>query len=102
MAQLKPGEDEKLVAAVTQYEREKWQMIAGLMDTVDEKKYAAAFLQKEYKKIQDAKANGTYVATTSAVPAAATEVTKEDEDEEVNGEEDVVDDGDGDIGTDAE
>ncbi|MCJ1245765.1 hypothetical protein MMC30_002969 [Trapelia coarctata] len=96
-AQLKPGEDEKLVAAVAQYEREKWQLIAGFMDTVDEKKYAATFLQKEYKKIEDAKSNRTYVPTTVVVPAAATEDATDDKDEEVNHEEDVVDDGNGDI-----
>ena len=61
------------------------------MDTVDEKKYAAAFLQKEYKKIQDAKANGTYIPTT--VTAAATTKMIDDKDEEVNREEDGVDDG---------
>ena len=53
------------------YENEKWKTISGYMEADGAKKYAAAFLAKEAKKIDERQANGTYV------PATSTTTTKE-------------------------
>jgi len=95
-AQLQPGEDVMLLAAVEKYDKEKWQSVATLMDTVDGNKYAAVFLQKEYKKIQDAISNGTFVPSTSAAPASAAE-SMNDRDEDAKDDGDVIQDGEEDI-----
>lgn len=86
-----------LLAAVEKYEKEKWQLVAGFMETVDEKKYAAAFLQKEYKKIQDAMANGTFVPTTVAATASANESAMDEKDEEAKNGDEAADADDADI-----
>lgn len=85
-----------LLAAVEKYDKEKWQSVATLMETVDGNKYAAAFLQKEYKKIQDAISNGTFVPSTSAAPASAAE-NMDDKDGAAMDDEDVTQDGEEDI-----
>ncbi|MCJ1392600.1 hypothetical protein MMC18_005470 [Xylographa bjoerkii] len=68
---LEPGHEALLFEALTRYENEKWKTISTFMEAEGAKKYAAAFLQKEAKKIEERQANGTYI------PAATTMTTKE-------------------------
>ena len=86
LAHLESGHDVLLVAAIARYEHNKWQTIAQQLETDGGRKYTAAFLQKEFKKIEDAQVNSTFVPSTSA---AATTTASDDEigknDEEFNG-----------------
>ncbi|MCJ1431656.1 hypothetical protein MMC27_001011 [Xylographa pallens] len=66
---LEPGDEARLIDALTRYENEKWKTISGYMEADGAKKYAAAFLVKEAKKIEERQANGTSVSTTSTLTA---------------------------------
>ena len=84
---MESGDDARLLAAQAKYESQKWQAVAAYMEAEGAKKYAAAFLQKEAKKIDDARAAGTYVASNTIAEAAADgEATAEEEANVDNGE----------------
>jgi len=62
---LEDGHEALLINALARYENEKWRTISGFMEAEGAKKYAAVFLQKEAKKIEERQANGTYIPATS-------------------------------------
>ncbi|MCJ1378660.1 hypothetical protein MMC17_001759 [Xylographa soralifera] len=68
---LEPGDEALLSDALTRYENEKWKTVSGYMEANGAKKYAAAFLLKEAKKIEERQTNSTHV------PATSTMITKE-------------------------
>ena len=68
---LEPGHEVLLFNALARYENEKWKTIATFMEAEGAKKYAAAFLQKEAKKMEERQASGTYLPPTTSTTTMA-------------------------------
>ena len=96
---LKPGEAEVLRESVREVESrqqsDKWSMVASEMQKRGCDAYGTAFVQKQFKNIQDAIAKGIYVSDTVAAQNGQAEEKEQEEledgDEEAGSEEEGED-----------
>ena len=85
---MERGHDALLIAAHAQYDQTKWMSISQQLQASTGKKYTPAFLQSEFKKIQDAQANGTFVLSANTGAPTVPSSDEKDQNDAVNGVED--------------